>query len=166
MAGVPLHPMIVHFPMVLVILLPLFALGALWLVRRGAAPVRAWSLPLAFAAALFVSSFLAVNTGGQEEDRAERVVPENALHAHEEAGERFLWLSGALLVIVAAGLVPGIVGRGARLVGTAGAVALVFAGIQVGKAGGELVYVHGAASAYASAAVPGGGPDSAEADDD
>lgn len=164
MAGVPLHPMIVHFPMVLVVLLPIFAIGALLMVRRGAAPVRTWSLPLAFAAALFVSAFLAVNTGGREEDRAERVVPENALHAHEEAGERFLWLSGALLAIVAAGLVPGVVGRGARLVATAGAVALVFAGVQVGKAGGELVYVHGAASAYAGA--PTAAATAHEADDD
>ena len=149
MAGVPLHPMIVHFPMVLVILLPVFVLGALWTLRRGAPRVRTWSLPLAFAAALFASAFLAVNTGDREEDRVEAVVAEQALHAHEEAGERFLWLSGALLVIVAAGLVPGSVGRGARLAAAAGAVALVFAGVQVGKAGGELVYVHGAASAYA-----------------
>lgn len=45
----PLHPAVVHFPIVLAVLLPLFVIGALWAIRRGAAPLRAWSLPLAMA---------------------------------------------------------------------------------------------------------------------
>lgn len=32
----PLHPSIVHFPVVLAFLLPLFAAGALWAIRLGA----------------------------------------------------------------------------------------------------------------------------------
>ena len=43
----PLHPAVVHFPIVLAVLMPLFVIGALWAIRRGAAPLRAWSLPLA-----------------------------------------------------------------------------------------------------------------------
>jgi hypothetical protein len=40
------------------------------------------------------------------------------------------------------------VGQGARVIATAGAVGLAVVGVRVGATGGELVYVHGAASAY------------------
>lgn len=144
----PLHPAIVHFPIVLVVLLPIFGIGALWMIRRGASARRAWALPLAIAAGLTLSAFVAVRTGEAQEERVEEVVTERVLHGHEEAAERFLVLSGVLLVIAAAGLASGNVGRSARLIATAGAVALIYAGIQVGRSGGELVYTHGAASAY------------------
>ena len=147
----PLHPVVVHFPIVLVVLLPLFALGALWAIRRGASPVRAWAIPVAAAAVLAASSFIAVRTGEAEEERVERVVPENALHEHEEAAERFLVLSGVLLLVSGIGLAGGTLGRAARLLTTAGAFALIAAGIQVGDAGGDLVYRHNAGSAYTSA---------------
>src|SRR5512134_3400045 len=48
----PLHPAVVHFPIVLMILLPLAAAGALWAIRRGVGPAKAWTIPLAAAAAL------------------------------------------------------------------------------------------------------------------
>jgi hypothetical protein len=78
----------------------------------------------------------------------EAVVSERALHTHEEAAERFLVLSGVLLLVAAAGMAAGNLGRAGRIVSTAGAFGLVAAGIQVGHSGGELVYRHGAASAY------------------
>jgi uncharacterized membrane protein len=150
MFGIPLHPLVVHFPIVLVVLLPIFAAGALWTIRRGTTPRRAWALPVAIAAALALSAFVATQTGEAQEDRVERVVSRQAFHAHEEAAERFLVLSGVLLVVAAAGLARGTVGRAARLVTTVGAVGLVAAGIQTGHSGGLLVYREGAASAYAS----------------
>ena len=144
----PLHPAVVHFPVVLMILLPLFAAGAWWAIRRGAAPGKAWLIPVAGAAALALSSWAAVETGEAEEERVEDVVTEQQLGAHEEAAERFLGLSAALFVLTAAGLVRGGVGRAARAAATVGAVALVAAGVQVGHSGGTLVYRDGAASAY------------------
>jgi uncharacterized membrane protein len=154
----PLHPAVVHFPVVLVVLLPIFALGALWAVRRGTPARRAWAVPVAAAAALAVSSWVAVQTGEGQEERVERVVAESVLEEHEEAAERFLLLSGVLFLVTAAGLAGGTLGRAGRLVSTVGAFALVAAGVQVGRSGGELVYEHGAASAYATSAggAPGG----------
>ncbi len=152
----PLHPAIVHFPIVLVVLLPFFAIGALWAIRKGVAPRKAWSLPLVLAGALTLSAFVALRTGKAQEDRVEKAVPRQAFEAHEEAAERFLVLSGVLLLIAGAGLAPGVVGRSARLVSTVGALGLVVAGVQVGKSGGELVYQHGAASVYATAQGAGG----------
>jgi uncharacterized membrane protein len=157
MFGMPLHPLVVHFPIVLTFLLPISVLGALWAIRKGATPRRAWSVPVAVAAALSLSAFVAVQTGEAEEDRVEQVVADGAIHSHEEGAERFLVLSGALLVVAAAGFVPRTVGRAARVVTTAGALGLVAAAAQVGHSGGTLVYRDGAASAYADpAGIPRG----------
>lgn len=150
----PLHPAIVHFPMVLVVLLPVVAVVALWAIRRGAVASRAWLVPVVVAGALTFTSWLAMRTGESEEDRVEAVVSERAIHEHEEAAERFLVLSGVLLLIAGAGLLRDTIGTSARLLATVGAFGLVLAGIQVGGAGGELVYRHGAASAY----IEGGDP--------
>lgn len=150
----PLHPAIVHFPVVLAFLLPIFAIGSLWVIRRGAAARRAWAIPVALSAALALSAFVAVKTGEAQEDRVEDVVPGHALDTHEDAAELFLTASGILMLVTVAGLAGGVVGRSARLLATGGAVALVFAAASVGHSGGELVYRHGAASAYADAAAP------------
>jgi len=146
----PLHPSLVHFPIVFAVLLPLVAIGALWMIRRGAAARRAWLLPVALAGALTLSAFLAVQTGKAQEERVEDVVGRQPLHSHEESAELFMVLSGVLVVVTAVGLAPGLAGRAARIVATLGAFALLGAGYNVGRSGGELVYQHGAASVYAS----------------
>lgn len=152
----PLHPAIVHFPVVLVFLLPIFALGALWAIRRGARPGRAWALPLTVGAALTLSAWVAIQTGQAQEERVESVVAEGAIHEHEEAAEMFLVLSGVVLLVTAAGLFGGVTGRSARIVATVGALALIAAGWRVGDSGGKLVYEHGAASAYVQASPQAG----------
>lgn len=157
MFGLPLHPLVVHFPIVLVFLLPIFVAAALWAVRRGITPRRAWAVPVVAAAALWVSAFVATRTGEAQEDRVERVVSEDALHGHEEAAERFLVLSGVLFLVTLTGFARGSVGQAGRLVTIVGAIGLVGAGAQVGHSGGSLVYRHGAASAYTDAG-PAAGP--------
>lgn len=159
MSGIPLHPLVVHFPIVLVTLLPISIAIALWIIRKSTTPRRVWSVPVALAASLVLSAWVATQTGESQEDRVERVVARGALHGHEEAAERFLVLSGVLVLVTAAGLVRGNTGRAARLVSAAGALGLVVAGVQVGHSGGTLVYREGAASAYA-------GPSKAVAESD
>ena len=154
MFGIPLHPLVVHFPVVLAVLLPISVVVALLLIRKGATARRVWSVPVAIAAAVAVSAWVATQTGESQEDRVERVVSEGALHGHEEAAERFLVLSGVLVLVAAAGLARGTVGRAARLVTAAGTVGIVVAGAQVGHSRGLLVYRYGAASAYTDP-VPG-----------
>lgn len=154
MGNVPLHPMVVHFPIVLSILLPIFALATLWAIRsRGSA--RLWAIPFALAVALAGSAFVALRTGENEEERVENVVPERVLHQHEEAAERFLVFAAILAGITLLGMLGGTIGSAARLVATAGSFVIVFAGFQVGKAGGELVYQHNAGAAYGEAAAAG-----------
>lgn len=40
MFGIPLHPLVVHFPGVLAVLLPISVVIALWVIRKGATPRR------------------------------------------------------------------------------------------------------------------------------
>jgi uncharacterized membrane protein len=133
----PLHPAVVHFPIVFMFLLPIAAAIALWAIRRGNRPRLAWAVPTGLALALTLSAWLAVETGDPQEERVEHVVGEGALHSHEERAERFLMLSGMLLLV-------------------SGALGLAAVGAQVGHTGGKLVYQKGAASAYLPGA-PGSG---------
>jgi uncharacterized membrane protein len=149
----PLHPAVVHFPIVLMVLFPFVAAGALLAIRRGARPARAWAVTVAAATALTLSSWVAVETGEGEEEKVEPVVAVSSLKRHEVGAERFLLLSGVLLVITSAGLLRGAPGRAARLGATAGALGLVALGAQVGHSGGNLVYRDGAASAYTGASA-------------
>lgn len=147
----PLHPAVVHFPIVLAALLPISALAALWAIRSGADRVRAWAVPVAVALALTGSAWISMETGEGEEERVEAVVGEAALHAHEEAAERFLLFGGVTTLVLGVGLVGGLVGSAGRAVGVLVSLVVLAAAWQVGSAGGELVYVHGAASAYVDA---------------
>jgi uncharacterized membrane protein len=144
----PLHPAMVHFPIVLAVLLPIAVLGAHFAISRGAPLRRTWAIPVGLAALLMASSIVSVETGQAQEDRVERAVPERAIHVHEERAERFLVLSGALLVVLVGGLAGGTIGASSRVVGAVGAVLLLLPAAQVGASGGELVYEYGAAQVY------------------
>lgn len=146
----PLHPAVVHFPIVLMFLLPVVALASLWRIRRGASPVRAWGVAVAVAAALSLSAWAAVQTGESQMERVEEATAEAPLESHEEMAERFLILSAVLLGLTGAGLLGGRLGAVAQGASTAGALAILAAGIPVGHSGGQLVYRYGAASVYAT----------------
>ncbi|MEO7999206.1 MAG: hypothetical protein ABI852_17270 [Gemmatimonadaceae bacterium] len=148
----PLHPAIVHMPIALMVLVPAFAAGALWAIKRGAAPLRAWGITTALLAALALSAWASLETGDSQGERVEKIVAEAPLETHEEAAETFLTLSVIVLGIAVLGLRNGKLGSGARLVASAGTLGLLIAGYNVGHSGGALVYTHGAATAYTSGA--------------
>jgi len=149
----PLHPAIVHLPIALTLLVPVFAVGALWAIHKGSRPWKAWGITTALFAALTLSAWAAVETGEQADERVESVVAEAPISTHEAAAELFLVLSAATLAVSVIGLRTGRLGSGARMAGTLGAVALVVAGWRVGHSGGALVYQHGAANAYIGSAA-------------
>ena len=87
----PLHPKLVHLPIALAVLMPVLT-GVLWIaLLRGWLPLRAWLLAVGAQVLLLGSSVLAMRSGENDEERVERLVPEAALEAHEEAAERFTW---------------------------------------------------------------------------
>lgn len=147
----PLHPAVVHFPIVLAVLLPIAGAVALWMIHRGSKPINAWAPVLAISLALTGSAWTAVQSGQHEEDRVEAVVAEAAIETHEEAAELFLPLSAGVLLLMGGGLLGGRKGQASRVAAVVAAMILVGQGVRVGHSGGELVYVHGAASAYVGA---------------
>jgi len=160
MNGLSFHSAVVHLPVALATLMPLIAAGSAWALWTGRVRLRAWTAVVALQALLVASGLVAMRTGEGEEDRVEAVVQERALHQHEEFAEQFIWSAGASLALAALVLA----GRkapvsnalaGAFVVATLGVAGMA---LRVGHAGGQLVYVHGAASAYVSAA---GGPTAA-----
>ena len=144
----PLHPLIVHLPIAMTVLLPLFGLGALIAIRRGARVVPVWGLATAMIALTLGSGLLAKETGEDEEDAVEKVVAEESIKTHEEAADAFTLATGVVLVIAGVGFVRGSVGSTARGVAAAGTLAVLYMGYNVGHTGGQLVYRDGAASAY------------------
>ena len=157
----PLHPAVVHFPIVFAVLAPIFAIGALIAIRRGSRPLVAWGLTVALVGGLVASAWAALETGEQQEDRVEPVVAEQAFETHEEAAEAFLGATIALLAVALVGFAPRGAGRAARIVATLGTFVIVGLGYRVGHSGGRLAYQEGGAAAYA-AGSPGVGASRSE----
>ena len=149
----PLHPALVHFPIVLALLAPAIGLGLLVAIRAGWMPARAWLGVVLLQAVVAGAGWVTAETGEEEEERVERVVREEAIEEHEEAAERFLWIAGLALPLAAVGLGGGAVGTGARVLTVVVTTVAAVAVGQVGHSGGELVYRHGAANAYLDAAT-------------
>jgi uncharacterized membrane protein len=147
----PLHPAVVHFPIVLMFILPLVALGAWWAIHDGAR-LRNWGWVVLTGIALTGSAWVAVEAGDDQAETVEKVVAERLVEQHEEAAHLFLYSSAGVLALALLGLAPGMLGKASRVLTVAGAVVVAALGVQAGKLGGDLVYQHGAASAYAQPA--------------
>ncbi|GAB4251050.1 MAG: hypothetical protein OHK005_18150 [Candidatus Methylacidiphilales bacterium] len=139
----PLHPAIVHFPIVLILIGAALALAAVFL--------RRWNLPTIAAVCLSLGAFgslAATLTGEQEEEMVGELVPaaERMLDEHEEWAEltRNLAIVAAVISIAAAlmGRFP-FVARMSGAVAALVALAAAFAVAQTGHHGGQLVYRFG-----------------------
>lgn len=101
-------------------------------------------------AVLLITGVAALRSGEAEEERVEPVVGEWALETHEEAAEVFVAGAGLVLCLFVLPLVlPGenLRRRAAAMLVVAPLIVAVLA-VRTGKAGGELVYRHGAGAAY------------------
>lgn len=145
----PLHPATVHFPIVLAVLAPLLAAGAFWAIQSERLPRRSWLGIVIFQVVLVGTVWIATETGEREEERVERVLAERHIEEHEDAAERFLALAALVLPLAAAGMLPGRLGAINRALTIALSLATLGAAGYTGHIGGELVYRHGAAAAYA-----------------
>jgi hypothetical protein len=155
MDGLPWHPAIVHFPLSLAALIPV--LGAvLWWVARSDDQLAGWvfRLPLGGQVLALVTAIVAQRTGDGDHSRVKKVIDDTLIQAHEQAGEQFTIAMGVVLAIWFASALA----REAKVARTAAAIAIAVGilaaglGLRAGHAGGELVYVHGAAEAWHGAA--------------
>lgn len=162
------HPKVVHIPIALGVLMPLLAGGVLLAWWRKWLPARSWVLVVALQAVLLGSGILALQTGEAEEERVERVVPEQAIEEHEEAAELFVWASGGVLAVMLLGGAFGSRRAGLPIAAAAtlGTLLVLGLGYRTGQAGGSLVYEHGAAQAYSGSVAPGAGARTGSPDHD
>jgi uncharacterized membrane protein len=161
MLEAPLHPKIVHVPIALSVLMPLVAIGLLVAWWSDWLPGRTWWLAVALQAILFGGGWVAVETGEEDEEKVEAIVPESAIETHEERAEQFFWgTAGGLILMVLPAVVPGRRRkRWLAVLASAGTLVVLVLGYRVGEAGGALVYEHGAANAHIEA-PPASSPES------
>jgi uncharacterized membrane protein len=139
----PLHPAVVHFPIVLLLLGSVVALAAPF--------VRRWHLPVV-TAVLFglgaIGTVVAVQTGEKEGELVnESAAIEPVLEQHEEWAERTQIAAIAIAVLALAATLTlrwPLVARGLNIATAVGAFAVTWCVVQTGHYGGQLVYRHGA----------------------
>lgn len=153
----PLHPAIVHFPIVLAVLTPLVVVMAIRAISRGAKLRSAWAVVLLAFAFTAVAAFASVQTGGAQAEQVEQSVGETAVEAHEEAAELFEISSFVMLAIATMGLANGKIGSVARGVTAVGSLVLLAMVVNVGHSGGRLVYGTGGVAAVTGAGDTGAG---------
>ncbi len=168
MDALPLHAGLVHLPIGLAFLLPLLALGVGFAIWRTWLPRAAWVLVVLVAALTLATGVAARQTGEEDEDRVEKVVPHAALEAHEEAASAFLGVLGAFTGLAAAVLflrkdTPFRLGLGALSLLAFGVLG---AALYTGRLGGEIVYQHRACTVGGTLAAPAGTPAPGEPRDD
>ncbi len=147
MFNLPLHPIAVHFPIVLGSLLPLLALLLWGAIKKDVLPQRVWVLVIIMALAYGASAIVAVELGEKDEDKVEEIVSEKVIEEHEEAAEMIPWIAGTLLLVSLAGLVKKN-SHSLRLGMAVLSLVALLPLVEAGHTGGELVYQYGAANAH------------------
>jgi uncharacterized membrane protein len=146
---VPLHPLIVHVPLVLAGLVPIVAGFLAWQTWRGRGSRAQWLVAIALQAVIVIGALVAIDTGGDEAGTVHTVVPRDAIHEHAQAAHWFEYASFATLavLVVAAALRE----RRAAIAGLVAAViaaVMVATGIRAGHLGGKVVFEYDAPAAY------------------
>jgi len=158
MQGIPLHPALVHIPLGIALIMPLLAAVIGVALLKGWATKPMWLVVVGLQAIVLVGGLVAMNTGEDEEEVVEKVLDEKLIKEHEERAEAFVWGAGITLALGVVTLVLGPQQVGiAAMVTTLAALVTLGLGYRVGHSGGELVFKHGAASAYTGAAAGAGG---------
>ena len=164
----PLHPLFVHLPLTLAMIMPLLS-GAIALAWwQGWLPRRAWLIAAVMQALFAFGTFAAMQTGEQDEEIAERVVSHDHIHEHEEAAERLLWsaVAGLLFALGAAVHQDDRKALALAVGATLAAATSVPLALHTGEEGGELVYEHGAANAFIKGAHKEGAHQDHDSDHD
>lgn len=147
MFDLPLHPVVVHFPIVLGSLLPFLALLLWGAIKKEYLQPKVWALVTIMALAYGASAIVAVELGEKDEDKVEEIVSERVIEEHEEAAEMVPWVAGTLFLVSLAGLAK----KNSHSLRLGLAVLSMIALIPLvsaGHTGGELVYQYGAANAH------------------
>lgn len=148
MNNLPLHPILVHFPIALGLLAPLL-IFIIWIgIYKWNWQTTTWSLiPLVYMI-LFACSLGAVKTGEMDEEKVEAYISHEVIEEHEEIGEKIPWIFAGLWCL---SVTPFFIRSRKKMLMTITMVCSVISVapiIVTGHSGGELVYKYGAARAH------------------
>lgn len=154
---VPIHPLIVHLPLVLTFILPVLILIFAVMIKKQKLHRSGWLIIVGMQLLVVISGYISLETGENEERRVEKVVAKSLIHEHEEAAEIFVGASVVALVLsIGAFFLRKEKAFAVQLGIAAVSLLAAFLAYRTGKLGGELVYVHGAASVYTDSPSPEG----------
>jgi uncharacterized membrane protein len=146
---VPLHPSIVHLPIVLTFIMPVLIVLFAWMIKNNKMTPKGWLIVVGLQLAVVISGYVSLETGETEEHAVEKVVSKDYIHEHEEAAEIFVGSTVLALVLsVAVFFIRKEFQFPIKLSIAAIGLISCYLAYRTGVLGGELVYKHGAASAY------------------
>ena len=146
---VPVHPLIVHFPMVLTFILPVLIVILAYMIKVNKMTPKGWLIIIGMQLAVVISGYISLETGETEEHRVEKVVSKKLIHEHEEAAEIFVGVSVVALVLsIGTFFLRKELGFRVQMIVALITVVAGYLAYRTGLLGGELVYKHGAAEAY------------------
>ncbi len=146
---IPLHAIVVHFPIIITFILPVLILVFALMIRAKHMNPVSWLVIVGLSMFVTGAGYFALETGETEEHRVKDIVAKNLVHEHEEAGEIFV---GSTVLVLVVGIAAFFIRRENQfqlqmMVLLLSLLSGYFA-YRSGKLGGELVYAHGAAEAY------------------
>jgi uncharacterized membrane protein len=146
---VPLHPMIVHFPLAISYILPVLIVVFAYMIKNHKMTPKAWLIIVGIQLAVVGSGYISLETGETEEHTVEKVVDKQLIHEHEEAAEIFVG-STVLALVLSIGVffIRKEIGFPIKLGIAVLGIISGYLAFRTGNLGGELVYKHGAAGAY------------------
>lgn len=146
---VPLHPVIVHLPIALTIILPFLILVFTFLIKSNKLSAQTWLVIIGLQLVTTVSGYVALETGENEEALVQKVVDKKLIHHHEESAEIFVGSTVLALVLsVAVFFLRRELQFPVHLIVCVISFISCYLVYETGGTGGELVYRHGAAGAY------------------
>jgi hypothetical protein len=110
---------------------------------------QGWLIIIGLQLVTTITGYVAMETGENEEHQVEKVVAKKLIHEHEERAEVFVGATVVALVLsIATYFLLKDIQFYLHLLIAAVSLVSCFLAYRTGESGGELVYRHGAASAY------------------
>lgn len=141
----PLHPMLVHLPIVLTIILPFLALFISIAISRETLTRLSWFFVVFLALINVSTTYVAAEFGERDEKIVESVVTKHVIHEHEEQAELALYANAGMAAFAfLAWMLPASV----KLLFAFLAFAPIYLIGVAGHSGAELVYKYNAGQAH------------------
>lgn len=140
---VPVHPLLVHLPIALILLAPFLGLGLLLLLRKEPVQSGLWRILVFWHILLTFSIYAAMTAGEWEREKIVDPVAISRIQAHEDAATLLLLFSLPAIAVAALGIRENSRTFFMRIGLIVVQVFLLLLCVRTAHLGGELVYRYG-----------------------